>query len=112
MEFGNGETIAAGLFKFKAAGPRRSLVTAGASFQPPFSRRLGGGAGGAPDIPAAERPRGGGGGTMAAATRQREPSDAYDLLIIGGGVAVVVTGIVALFITLGHIATQAYPNFH
>ena len=33
-------------------------------------------------------------------------------LIIGGSILVVLTGIVALFITLGHIATQAYPNFH
>ena len=66
VALGNGETIAAGLFAFNAAGPpRRSPVMAGASFHPPFSRRLGGGAvGSVPDIPAAEGPRGGGGGSI------------------------------------------------
>jgi hypothetical protein len=33
-------------------------------------------------------------------------------LIIGGGVAVFLIGIVALFITLGHATTHVYQNFH
>jgi hypothetical protein len=33
-------------------------------------------------------------------------------LIIGGGAAVFLVGIVALFLTLGHATTQVYQNFH
>lgn len=40
---GNGEVIAGGFARFKAPGPRVVFIR-GASFQPPFSWRLGGGA--------------------------------------------------------------------
>lgn len=59
--FGNGDVMAAGLFKLSEAGPRFALITAGASFQPPFSCRLGGG--GADGVLDDAR---GGGGTIAA----------------------------------------------
>lgn len=51
--------IAAGLFKLRAAGPRVAFET-GASFQPPFSGRLGGGAGGPPVAGVPFAPLGGG----------------------------------------------------
>lgn len=53
---GKGDVIAAGLFRFKAAGVRAGPTTDGASFQPPLSFFGGGGGPVAPFVA-----RGGGG---------------------------------------------------